>query len=55
MDVCFGGDSAIAHEAAARAIGADLVVLAGPLARDLDTPEDLLRAEPQLAGMADVR
>jgi 2-phospho-L-lactate guanylyltransferase len=54
MDVCFGGDSAIAHEAAARAIGAELIVLDGPLALDLDTPEDLLLAEPQLAGMVDV-
>lgn len=54
IDVCFGGDSAIAHEAAARAIGADLVVLDGPLALDLDTPEDLLLAEPRLAALVDV-
>ncbi|HEY3163896.1 MAG TPA: 2-phospho-L-lactate guanylyltransferase [Candidatus Limnocylindrales bacterium] len=54
IDVCFGGDSAIAHEAAARAIGADLVVLDGPLTLDLDTPEDLLLAEPRLAALVDV-
>jgi 2-phospho-L-lactate/phosphoenolpyruvate guanylyltransferase len=48
IDVCFGGDSAIAHESAARAVGARLVVLGGPLALDLDTPEDLLLAEASL-------
>jgi 2-phospho-L-lactate/phosphoenolpyruvate guanylyltransferase len=48
IDVCFGGDSAIAHESAARAAGARLVVLGGPLALDLDTPDDLLLAEPSL-------
>jgi 2-phospho-L-lactate/phosphoenolpyruvate guanylyltransferase len=48
IDVCFGGDSAIAHERAARAAGARLVVLGGPLALDLDTPEDLLLAEASL-------
>lgn len=48
IDVCFGGDSAIAHEAAARAAGARLVVLGGPLVLDLDTPDDLLLAEPSL-------
>ena len=45
IDVCFGGDSALAHEAAARSAGARLVVLDGPLALDLDTPDDLLLAE----------
>ena len=48
IGVCFGGDSAAAHEAAARAIGARLVVLDGPLSLDLDTPDDLLLAEPSL-------
>jgi 2-phospho-L-lactate guanylyltransferase len=48
IDVCFGGDSALAHEASARAIGARLVVLGGPLALDLDTPDDLLLAEASL-------
>jgi 2-phospho-L-lactate guanylyltransferase len=48
IDVCFGGDSAIAHESAARAAGARLVVLGGPLALDLDTPDDLLLAEASL-------
>lgn len=45
IDLCFGGDSALAHEASARAIGARLVILGGPLALDLDTPDDLLLAE----------
>jgi 2-phospho-L-lactate/phosphoenolpyruvate guanylyltransferase len=45
IDVCFGGDSALAHRAAALAAGARLVVLDGPLALDLDTPDDLLLAE----------
>jgi 2-phospho-L-lactate guanylyltransferase len=49
IDVCFGGDSAIAHETAARAAGARLVILGGPLALDLDTPDDLLLAEPSLS------
>ena len=48
IDVCCGGDSAIAHETAARAIGARLVILGGPLALDLDTPDDLLLAEASL-------
>jgi 2-phospho-L-lactate guanylyltransferase len=48
IDLCFGGDSAIAHQAAAGAIGARLVVLDGPLALDLDTPDDLLLAEGSL-------
>lgn len=50
IDLCFGGDSAIAHQAAALAVGARLVVLGGPLALDLDTPEDLLLAEASLGG-----
>jgi len=45
IDLCFGGDSAIAHQAAAGEIDARLVVLGGPLALDLDTPDDLLVAE----------
>ena len=45
IEVCFGGDSAVAHRAAARARGADLVELGGPLRLDLDTPDDLLLAE----------
>ena len=48
IDVCFGGDSALAHEAGARSAGARLVVLGGPLALDLDTPDDLLLAEASL-------
>jgi len=56
IDVCFGGDSRRAHVAAAHAAGARLVELDGPLALDLDTPDDLLLAEASLRGEpADVR
>jgi 2-phospho-L-lactate guanylyltransferase len=48
IDVCFGGDSRNAHVAAASAAGARLVELDGPLALDLDTPDDLLLAEASL-------
>ena len=48
IDLCFGGDSAIAHQAAAGEIHARLVVLGGPLSLDLDTPDDLLLAEGSL-------
>jgi 2-phospho-L-lactate/phosphoenolpyruvate guanylyltransferase len=42
---CFGTDSRAAHSAAANTAGASYVELAGPLAFDLDTPEDLLEAD----------
>lgn len=42
---CFGPDSRAAHSSAARAVGASYVELDGPLAFDLDTPEDLLEAD----------
>jgi 2-phospho-L-lactate/phosphoenolpyruvate guanylyltransferase len=48
IDVCFGGDSRYAHVAAAEAAGARLVELDGPLALDVDTPDDLLLAEASL-------
>jgi 2-phospho-L-lactate/phosphoenolpyruvate guanylyltransferase len=48
IDTCFGGDSRAAHAAAARAAGAELVELGGPLALDIDTPDDLLLAEASL-------
>lgn len=48
IDTCFGGDSRSAHVAAADAAGAELVELDGPLALDLDTPDDLLLAEAGL-------
>jgi 2-phospho-L-lactate/phosphoenolpyruvate guanylyltransferase len=48
IELCFGGDSAIAHGRAARASGATLLELDGPLSLDLDTPDDLLLAEPAL-------
>ena len=45
IDPCFGGDSRAAHVAAARAAGARLVELGGPLTLDIDTPDDLLLVE----------
>jgi 2-phospho-L-lactate guanylyltransferase len=44
----FGGDSRAAHAALARSAGARYVELEGPLSLDLDTPDDLLLAEPTL-------
>jgi 2-phospho-L-lactate guanylyltransferase len=45
IDFCFGGDSRDAHTEAAAAAGARVQVLEGPLALDIDTPEDLLLAQ----------
>lgn len=50
IDVCFGGDSRAAHVAAARAAGARVIELDGPLRQDLDTPDDLLAAEAETDG-----
>ena len=47
IDPMFGGDSHEAHVAAARAAGATVIELDGPLADDLDTPEDLLVAQAE--------
>ena len=47
IDPMFGGDSREAHVAAARAAGATVVELDGPLADDLDTPEDLLLGQAE--------
>jgi 2-phospho-L-lactate/phosphoenolpyruvate guanylyltransferase len=56
IDTCFGGDSRAAHVLAAHEAGAELVVLDGPLALDVDTPDDLLLAEASLRHEpADVR
>ena len=49
----FGEGSRAAHAAAARAAGAAYVELGGPLALDLDTPDDLLAAEA--AGLGGLR
>jgi 2-phospho-L-lactate guanylyltransferase len=52
IDVRFGGDSRAAHTAAAAAAGVRVIELGGPLAVDLDTPDDLLLHEatdPELA------
>ncbi len=43
----FGGDSRIAHAGLASAAGVRFVELDGPLALDLDTPEDLLHIEAE--------
>ena len=48
IDTCFGGDSRAAHAAAARAAGAELIELGGPLSLDVDTPDDLLLSEERL-------
>jgi 2-phospho-L-lactate/phosphoenolpyruvate guanylyltransferase len=47
IEVCFGGDSHDAHAAAAADVGARFIELDGPLAYDLDTPDDLLLAQAQ--------
>jgi 2-phospho-L-lactate guanylyltransferase len=48
IDVQFGGDSRAAHVAAAVQAGATLIELGGPLATDLDTPDDLLLAQARI-------
>jgi 2-phospho-L-lactate/phosphoenolpyruvate guanylyltransferase len=53
IEFCFGGDSKDAHVRAARAAGAHVEVLDGPLSLDIDTPEDLLIAQaetPEVVG-----
>ena len=47
IEFCFGGDSKDAHIGAARAAGARVEVLDGPLTLDIDTPEDLLIAQAE--------
>ena len=47
IEFCFGGDSKEAHVGAARAVGARVEVLDGPLTLDIDTPEDLLIAQAE--------
>lgn len=52
IDFCFGGDSHEAHVTAARAIGATVVELGGPLRLDVDTADDLVLAESSRPGLA---
>ncbi|MCU0505037.1 MAG: 2-phospho-L-lactate guanylyltransferase, partial [Chloroflexi bacterium] len=52
IDFAFGPGSRGRHVAAARAAGAVLVELGGPLALDVDTPEDLAAA-PEMEAVAD--
>ena len=47
IEFCFGGDSKEAHVGAGRAAGARVEVLDGPLALDIDTPEDRLIAQAE--------
>ncbi len=51
----FGGDSRAAHAACAADAGARYVELDGPLAVDVDTPDDLLLVESLTTGAADAR
>jgi len=55
IDVAFGRDSRRRHRDLALAANARHVELDGPLALDLDTPDDLVIAEQALAGLADGR
>lgn len=50
IEFAFGGDSRLAHAALAGAAGVPYRELEGPLSMDLDTPEDLVLAEPVLLG-----
>ena len=47
IEFCFGGDSRDAHVGAARAAGARVELLDGPLTLDIDTPDDLLLAQAE--------
>jgi 2-phospho-L-lactate guanylyltransferase len=53
IEFAFGGDSREAHAASAAAAGARLVELGGPLAIDLDTPDDLLLVQELAPETAD--
>ncbi len=50
IEVAFGGDSRLAHAARAEAAGVPYREVDGPLTMDLDTPDDLVLAEPLLLG-----
>jgi 2-phospho-L-lactate/phosphoenolpyruvate guanylyltransferase len=51
----FGGDSRAAHAACATEAGARYVEIDGPLAVDIDTPDDLLFVERLMTETADAR
>jgi len=53
IEFSFGGDSREAHVACARDAGARVVELGGPLAIDLDTPDDLLLVQELAPETAD--
>ena len=55
IDFAFGGDSRAAHLHAADAVCSRVVELGGPLALDLDTPEDLLLVQSAAARVASGR
>lgn len=48
----FGGDSRAAHAACAASVGARYLEVDGPLALDVDTPDDLLLVEATASGPA---
>ena len=50
IDFAFGGDSRVAHHHAAEAAATRVVELDGPLALDIDTPEDLLLVQTGALG-----
>lgn len=53
IDFAFGGDSRAAHRHAANAVCTEVVELGGPLALDLDTPDDLLLVQTEATAAAD--
>ena len=55
IEFSFGGDSRAAHRHAAEAVCTQVVELDGPLALDLDTPEDLLLVQAEQVGTVDGR
>ena len=55
IELGFGGDSRAAHAACAADAGARYVEIDGPLALDIDTPDDLLFVEQLMTETADAR
>jgi 2-phospho-L-lactate guanylyltransferase len=53
IDFAFGGDSRAAHRHAANDVCTEVVELGGPLALDLDTPDDLLLVQTDATVAAD--
>ena len=55
IEFAFGGDSRTAHRHASEAVCTEVVELGGPLALDLDTPEDLLLVQSATARVSSGR